>query len=70
MNKGNSSQRWFTPWRASKGRVDDDPADMGTAFGLDASLNMVVPEPAPAQATVRPRKTWMSKLQLRRKPAI
>jgi hypothetical protein len=37
MNKLASPYRWYTPWRPAADPLDD-PADLGTAFGLDLSM--------------------------------
>lgn len=42
---------------------------MGTAFGLDLSLNVLHPEQMPATPSARPA-SWVSKLALRRKSAL
>jgi hypothetical protein len=63
--KAVSSQRWFTPWRAVRRPLpDDDPADQGTAFGLDMSMLEIPPEPA---AATPPRPGWLQRLVLRRR---
>ena len=66
MNKADQLNRWFSAWRATPRPQQDDPADMGTAFGLDLSLDLLHPETPPA-ATARP-VSWMARLALRRKP--
>ena len=67
MNKAESTSRWYTPWRRDEARRDDDPADFGTAFGLD--LSMAEPEPAAAKRPPPPaREGWMRRLAARRKP--
>jgi hypothetical protein len=67
MNKAAPSHRWFSGWRATERPAQDDPADLGTAFGLDLSLNELVHEPPPAPA---PRCAgWVQWLAGRRKPA-
>ena len=63
MNKAAPSPRWFSGWRAAERPVQDDPADLGTAFGLDLSLNELIHEPQPPR-----RRSWMQRLALRRKP--
>jgi len=68
MNKADPSPRWFSGWRASERQVQQDPADLGTAFGLDLSLNEIVHEPAPPAAAAR-RPGWMARLASRRKPS-
>jgi len=43
MNLIARARRYFTTSRRSARRLDDDPADMGTAFGLDA-ITTIQPE--------------------------
>ena len=69
MNKADNSNRWFSAWRSAPRPQEDDPADMGTAFGLDLSLNVLHPERPPAAPSARPA-SWVSKLALRRKSAL
>jgi hypothetical protein len=68
MPKATTTQRWFTGWRTSARSARDDPADYGTAFGLDLSLcaDIDLP-PAPPPGGRRPG--WMQRLAHRRKPA-
>jgi hypothetical protein len=64
MNKLAPSTPWYAPWR-SRVTSEDDPADLGTAFGLDLSLQ-AAPTPMPAtQAT--PREGWVRRWAARRK---
>jgi hypothetical protein len=67
MNKAAPPHRWFAGWRATERPVQDDPADLGTAFGLDMSLNELTHEPPPA--TSERRVGWMQRLAGRSKPA-
>ena len=69
MDKADKSNRWFSAWRASPRPQEQDPADMGTAFGLDLSLNVLHPE-LPPPATRARASNWVSKLALRRKSAL
>jgi hypothetical protein len=73
MSKAAPPHRWFQAWRAAEPPVQGDPADMGTAFGLDLSLLEAAAEAgAPAQrgaAVAAPRRGWMHRLAARRKPA-
>jgi hypothetical protein len=43
MNKAQKAPhpptRWFAGWRTDAKPMQDDPADLGTAFGLEMSLN-------------------------------
>jgi hypothetical protein len=61
-------QRWFSIWRsADRPAPDTDPADLGTAFGLEMSMLDSPVEPAAPAATRRP--AWMRRLATRRRPA-
>jgi hypothetical protein len=64
MDKAIHSRRWFAGWRSAERPAQDDPADLGTAFGLDLSLSELSHEPLPAT----PRPGWMQRLAERRKP--
>lgn len=66
MNKADSSPRWYAPWRQGEKRLADDPADLGTAFGLDLSLT---PESTKAEPPEDSQPGWMQRLVARRKPA-
>ncbi len=66
-SKAVSSHRWFSPWRSGPRPVPDaDPADLGTAFGLD--LSMSEQAPLPASASER-RPGWVRRLTSRRRAA-
>lgn len=70
MSKAASPQRWFTGWRmpaASSAAPDTDPADLGTAFGLDLSLHELPHEPPPRAPQAAPRAGWMRRLSGRGK---
>jgi hypothetical protein len=66
MNKAAPSHRWFAGWRANERQVQDDPADLGTAFGLDMSLNELTHEP-PMPAPSERRAGWMQRWAARGK---
>jgi hypothetical protein len=68
MNKAVPSTRWFSGWRARERPEEDDPADLGTAFGLDLSLRELIHEPPPPAPSER-RAGWMQRLAGRGKPA-
>jgi hypothetical protein len=68
MTKAAPTQRWFSGWRAAARPAQVDPADLGTAFGLDLSLNEIVHEPAMAEPVER-RAGWVQRLARRRKPS-
>lgn len=63
VNKTISPQRWFSAWRlGERPAPDTDPADLGTAFGLDLSLVEISTEPPPAA----PRRAgWVRRLTTR-----
>jgi len=47
MRNDESSASFLSRWmRARRAPVEDDPAGLGTAFGLDLSMAQGVPEPA------------------------
>ena len=61
--------RWMRPRRAS---IHDDPADLGTAFGLDLSMEGGLPHPADppvpgSGSPAEPSEGWLARL--RRRPA-
>ncbi len=69
MSKSATTHRWFSGWRAVKRPQASDPADMGTAFGLELSL---MEQPAEAEAAELPRARtvgWVSWIAMRHKAA-
>jgi hypothetical protein len=66
MSKAVNPQRWFAAWRGNASQAQQDPADLGTAFGLDMSLVDTVQELPPAPPERRP--PWVQRLGWRRKP--
>jgi hypothetical protein len=54
MNKAATASRWFSGWRTAVRPMQDDPADLGTAFGLEMSLNEAAAEAAENAATTPP----------------
>jgi hypothetical protein len=71
MSHAAPTPRWYAPWRAAAAEkgVSIDPADVGTAFGLDMSLDTLVPEDTPRSAPAADRPGWVERLALRRKTA-
>jgi len=69
MSNPVAPRRWFQNWRASPPPAVHDPADFGTAFGLDLSLNELVPRPDAPATPPRHTSGWVSRLAARRKPA-
>lgn len=68
MNKPAHTHRWFSGWRSAPRPAEEDPADYGTAFGLDLSLPEVHTETAPP-AVPKAETGWVRRLSLRRRPA-
>ncbi len=68
MNKLANPPRWYQPWRQSEARVQD-PADLGTCFGLEMTL---AAEPAPTKPAAAParRVGWMQRLTSKRRAAL
>lgn len=70
MTKSDSSRRWFGLRPAADRPRQDDPADLGTAFGLDLSLSEMPDDTTPATASpMDGADGWMQKICARRKPA-
>lgn len=60
-------QRWFSTWRSvARPATGTDPADLGTAFGLEMSMLETPVEPA---ATTERRFGWMHRLTTHRRSA-
>ena len=67
-NKTANPPRWFSGWRtAARPAQGLDPADLGTAFGLDMSMAEMPPEPTPVGDR---RPGWVRRLADRRRSAI
>jgi hypothetical protein len=62
---------WFAGRNASDRPAEDDPADHGTAFGLDLSLLQPLDEPADTSLppATDAESNWVTRLLARRKPA-
>ena len=69
MSKETSPNRWFQAFRPSPQPVEMDAADLGTAFGLDLSLNEIAHEPAAKIKPAASQPGWVGRLALRRKPS-
>lgn len=58
MHKPEPPRRWSVPWRdVTTPALEDDPADVGTAFGLELSIAPWVADEAPATHPPRPART-------------
>ena len=66
MTKAVTPHRWLQGWRAAKPSAQPDPADLGTAWGLDQSMGNT-PAEAPKASEAR-RPGWVRRLSTRRKP--
>jgi len=70
MDKSDAPRRWFGLWRTVERAPEDDPADLGTAFGLDLSLSELGDEqPLPA-LPMDGKPGWMQRMTPRRRPAF
>jgi hypothetical protein len=49
---------WFKRRRGDPGHVPEDPADVGTAFGLDLSMDPEQPAPRQAAGDGTARPGW------------
>ena len=63
MNLIARARRYLSTSRRSTRRLDDDPADMGTAVGLDA-ITSIQPE-SPAEFAARQRAAPASRIDSR-----
>jgi hypothetical protein len=63
MNDATSPNRWFQAWRSQPREAQLDPADLGTAFGLDASFDEAHCAARPAPSPAKPG--WMRRLSSR-----
>ena len=70
MNRSEAPRRWFGHWRATERAPRDDPADHGTAFGLDLSLSELAADPPASPTPLADRSQWMQGLVAWRKPAF
>jgi hypothetical protein len=69
--------RWFAGWRTEAKPMQDDPADLGTAFGLEMSLNEQgvlveqsrLPTATAAAVHTPGRQGLMQRLATRHKPS-
>lgn len=71
MHKSTPSPRWFAGWLGgARSASRNDPADQGTAFGLEMSLLPFDADVIPAPPAPPPRRGgWMQRWTERRKPA-
>jgi hypothetical protein len=70
MDKSDAPRRWFGLWRAGEHAPQDDPADLGTAFGLDLSLSELCDELPSPPSPVDGKAGWIQRMTLRRRPAF
>jgi hypothetical protein len=70
MDKSDASRRWFGLWRAAERAPEDDPADLGTAFGLDLSLSELGDGGPPPPPSLPGKTGWMQRMTPRRRPAF
>ena len=69
MNKSAHGPRWYTPWRQLETRAADDPADVGTAFGLELTLAAEAMSGKAAASPAR-RPGWMQRLAAKRRASV
>jgi hypothetical protein len=68
MTRPHSSPPWYAPWRsAAEPSAADDPADLGTAFGLDLSLDPMPRAADDAAAAPEDDARWVQRPDARRK---
>jgi hypothetical protein len=69
MDTKAAPNRWFNGWRFADRSRREDPADLGTAFGLDMSLDPSWAEPEPAAPPASRTPSWVQRLTACRRPA-
>jgi len=69
MKKAEPPARWYHAWQPRRTEVDDDAADMGTAFGLDMSIPDDIAEPLRGGTAARRDTGFMARWNNRRKTA-
>ena len=70
MDKTAGSNHWFSGWRLSDRATALDPADVGTAFGLDLSM---APEPVSEVPPARPARApsgWARRMRSLRRGSL
>ena len=66
VSKAVTPPRWYARWRSERPLANGtDPADLGTAFGLDLSMMQAAPEPALSER----RPGWVRRLTTRHRKA-
>jgi hypothetical protein len=71
MNKAPTSKPWYQPWGAARRSSDADAADLGTAFGLDMSLDhWQTEQPLGARPSVPRRAGWLARWATRHKQSL
>lgn len=70
MPRSDTSRRWFGFWRSADPRSRQDPADLGTAFGLDLSLSRLAEDLQARPAPAAREQNWMQRVLARRRPAF
>jgi hypothetical protein len=70
MDKPIVPNRWFAGWRMAQRSPLEDPADVGTAFGLDLSMAEGLPVAPQAQPGASRAAGWMQPWSARGKPAL
>lgn len=69
MARPNTPPPWYAPWRSAAEPVEsEDPADLGTAYGLDLSVDPLPRPPGDAAATPPEDGRWVQRPGVRRKP--
>ena len=69
MKKADAPARWYHAWQTQRAEVDDDAADMGTAFGLDMSIADDDAKPASRSTAKGSGASFMARWTNRRKTA-
>jgi hypothetical protein len=68
MNTPSKPTRLFGFNRAARSPAVQDAADLGTAFGMEVTLDQAALEPSPATTSPSTHAGWIRRLAGRRKP--
>jgi hypothetical protein len=70
MNKVPTPTPWYQPWLAGRRVNDADAADLGTAFGLDMSVEHWQDGAAETPVAALSEPGWLARWATRRKQAL
>lgn len=69
MHKSDGANHWFSGWRIVARPAALDPADVGTAFGMELSLSAEAPAIAPPAPAAKSPNGWVRRMRHPRRGA-